>query len=123
MLNAIVAQCVRFKNTVIWSLEGWNASWRTEDSLKQWVILNLISIVLTFILPLSLTQQGMIVALGLLILAAELMNTALEEAIDYISLDRNPRAKKAKDAGSASVAITAIAAGVAWVFLLFDIYY
>jgi diacylglycerol kinase (ATP) len=65
----------------------------------------------------------MIVALGLLILAAELMNTALEEAIDYISLDRNPRAKKAKDAGSASVAITAIAAGVAWVFVLFDIYY
>ena len=51
-------------------------------------------------------------------LAAELMNTGLEEAIDYISKADDPRAKKAKDCGSAAVALTALAGGVAWVVIL-----
>ena len=57
-------------------------------------------------------------ALGLLILAAELLNTALEETVDYISGDQNPRAGKIKDCGSAVVAVTAIAGGVAWLAVL-----
>jgi diacylglycerol kinase (ATP) len=48
------------------------------------------------------------------------MNTALEEVVDYLSTDRHPRAKKAKDCGSAAVALTAIAGGVAWLVVLID---
>jgi diacylglycerol kinase (ATP) len=53
-----------------------------------------------------------------LILAAEVMNTALEEVVDYLSTDRDPRAKKAKDCGSAAVALTALAGGIAWLVVL-----
>ena len=60
----------------------------------------------------------MILALGLLVLAAELMNTGLEEVVDYLSTDQDPRAKKAKDCGSAAVALTALAGGVAWMVIL-----
>ena len=51
-------------------------------------------------------------------LAAELINTALEEAVDYISTNQDPRAGKIKDCGSAVVAVTAIAGGVAWLAIL-----
>ena len=57
-------------------------------------------------------------AVGLLVLAAELINTAVEEVVDHISPGHDPRAKKAKDCGSACVALTAISAGVAWVVVL-----
>ena len=63
-------------------------------------------------------ERGLILALGLLILVAELFNTAIEEAIDYISTDQDPRAGRAKDCGSAAVALTAIAGGVAWLVIL-----
>jgi diacylglycerol kinase (ATP) len=63
-------------------------------------------------------ERALIWALGLLILAAELMNTGLEEVVDYISKDTDPRAKKAKDCGSAAVALTALAGGVAWAVVL-----
>lgn len=70
------------------------------------------------VLDLSTVERGLILALGMLVLAAELMNTGLEEAIDYISKSEDPRAKKAKDCGSAAVALTALAGGVAWVVIL-----
>lgn len=63
-------------------------------------------------------ERALILALGLLILAAEVMNTALEEIVDYLSTERHPRAKKAKDCGSAAVALTEIAGGVAWLVVL-----
>jgi len=51
-------------------------------------------------------------------LVAELLNTAIEEVVDYISTKDHPRAKKAKDCGSAAVAVAAIAAGLAWLVVL-----
>lgn len=105
----------RFVNNCIWSWQGWSAAWETENTLRQWTIVNGVSIGLTFVIPITPTEQMMIVALGLLVLAAELMNTAVEEVVDYLSEDIHPRAKKAKDAASAAVAMTALAGGAAWV--------
>ncbi|AWB49298.1 diacylglycerol kinase [Gemmobacter aquarius] len=63
-------------------------------------------------------ERALILALGLLVLAAEVMNTAVEEVVDYISTEIDPRAKRAKDCGSAAVALTALAGGVAWLVIL-----
>ena len=76
---------------------------------------------LTIFLPITYTQQALLLAGGLLILAAECINTAIERVVDDISIDKRPAAKHAKDAGSASVAITAIATGVAWIVIIFDL--
>ncbi len=63
-------------------------------------------------------RAALILALGLLVLAMELMNTGLEEVVDYLSREIDPRAKKAKDCGSAAVALTALAGGVTWMVIL-----
>ena len=114
----ITAELRRFANTCRWSLDGWRAAWATEKSLRQWTLANALSAALALTLDLAPGERGLILALGLLVLAAELMNTAIEECVNYISTDRDPRAGKAKDCGSAGVALTAIAAGVAWVVIL-----
>lgn len=118
MRAILVAEAQRFANTVIWSWEGWCAAWATEKTLRQWTLVNVASAALAFSLDLTAAERGIILALGLLVLAAELMNTGIEEAIDYISGEDHPRAKKAKDCGSAAVALTAIAGGVAWAVIL-----
>ena len=69
-------------------------------------------------LDLTPGERALILALGLLLLAAELINTAIEEVVDHISPGPDPRAKKAKDCGSACVALAALAGGVAWVVVL-----
>jgi diacylglycerol kinase (ATP) len=118
MLTYLKAEGRRFRNTVIWSIDGWKAAWATEKTLRQWFLANLASAALAFTLDLTPGERGLILALGLLVLAAELLNTAIEEVVDHITTEEHPRAKKAKDCGSAGVALAALAAGVAWVVVL-----
>ena len=114
----ITAELRRFANTCRWSLDGWRTAWATEKSLRQWTIANGLSAALALTLDLTPAERALILALGILVLAAELLNTAIEETVDYISTDHDPRAGRAKDCGSAGVALTAIAAGVAWAVIL-----
>lgn len=118
MRQILHAEGQRFANTVIWSLAGWAAAWASEKSLRQWTCVNAASVVLALIVDLTTAERALILALGLVLLATELMNTAVEEVVDVILPDPDPRAKKAKDCGSAAVALAALAGGVAWVVIL-----
>ncbi len=114
----IGAELRRVGNTCLWSWQGWTAAWASEKSLRQWTLVNVLSILACLMVEMTAGERALILALGLLILAAEVMNTALEEVVDYLSTDRDPRAKKAKDCGSAAVALTALAGGIAWLVVL-----
>lgn len=118
MRDAIAAQVRRFGNTVKWSLDGWRAAWASEVSLRQWTLANMASAGLALAIELTPGERALILALGLLVLAAELLNTAIEEAVNYVSTAEHPLARKIKDCGSAGVALAALAAGVAWVVIL-----
>lgn len=122
MIGWLRSELRRLANTVIWSWRGWRTAWTTQKSLRQWTLVNVLSAALAFALPLGASERALILALGILVLAAELFNTAIEATIDYISDARHPRAAMAKDCGSAGVALTAIAAGVAWLCLLWRLY-
>jgi diacylglycerol kinase (ATP) len=106
---------------VVWSWRGWRIAWTTQKSLRQWTWANIVSAALAFALPLGASERALILALGILVLAAELLNTAIEATVDYISDARHQRAAMAKDCASAGVALAAIAAGVAWLFLLWGL--
>lgn len=108
----------RLKLRLIWSWRGVLQTWGSEHSFRTWVWANLVSALVALILPISLAERALILALGVLVLAFELINTAIEHAVDYISKDQHPLAAKAKDAGSAGVFVASLAAGLAWVVVL-----
>lgn len=108
----------RLVNRCIYSWAGLKDTWLTEPSFKFWFAVNLISAPLTFLVPISEGERALILTMGVLVLAAELMNTAVEHAIDLVMPEYHDLAKKAKDAASAGVAMTAFAGGVAWVSAL-----
>jgi len=118
----IASEIARFANTCIWSLSGWRAAWASEKSLRQWALVNVLSAALAFCLPLATAERALILALGLLVLAAELINTAIEVIVDHILPGPHPAAKKAKDCGSACVALAALAGGVAWLAILIGLH-
>ena len=121
-MRLILRELIKIKNRAVWSWYGFYHVAKTEGSLWQWIIANIISGSFTFVLPITFTQQAMILAGGILILAAECLNTAIERIVDDISVKQRPAAKHAKDAGSAAVAITAIATGVVWLVIIFDLF-
>ena len=120
-MRFILRELIKIRNRAVWSWNGFRHVAKTEGSLWQWIIANIISASLTFFLPMTFTQQAMILAGGILILAAECFNTAIERIVDDISNKKRPAAEYAKDAGSAAVAITAIATGMVWIVTIFDL--
>jgi diacylglycerol kinase (ATP) len=108
----------RLINRFVWSWEGLIATWKTEPSFKFWCFINVISAGMAFYVDMTAGARALLLAWGLLILAAELINTAVENAVDLAMPDQDPIAKLAKDAGSAAVAMTALAGGLAWVAVL-----
>ncbi|KJZ19588.1 diacylglycerol kinase [Loktanella sp. S4079] len=111
-------QLARIKQRAIWSWDGFAHVYKTEHSLMQWIVANIASAILAFVLPLSASERGIILMGGIIVLAAECMNTAIERVVDDIGTDKRDAAKHAKDCGSAAVAVTAIGVGVAWVCII-----
>jgi len=58
------------------------------------------------------------VAVLLLVLIVELLNSAVEAVVDRVSLDRHPLSKNAKDLGSAAVMLAFLLALVTWAVIL-----
>jgi diacylglycerol kinase (ATP) len=107
----------RLKWRCMWSWAGLRNAWLQEPSFRSWVWANVVSAGLAIWL-LDGAELALILALGVLVLAAELINTAIERAVDLVSMEQSELARQAKDGGSAGVAATAIAVGVAWVVVL-----
>ena len=121
-MKGLVYFLKRLKWRVVWSVQGVLDAWREQHSFRSWVWINVLSIIAAFVLPLTGGERALILSLGILILAVEAINTAIEYTVDYISTERHPLAGRAKDAGSAGVFLTAIAGGVAWIAVLWRLY-
>ena len=109
------------KQRAIWSWEGFMHVLITEKSVYQWVFANVISFSAAMALPISTAERSLLIMGGILILAMECMNTAIERVVDDISGDKRELAKQAKDTASAAVALSAIAVGLAWVVIILGI--
>ena len=101
-----------------YSISGIRDTWKSERSFRQWFILTIISDFAAIIYAPSLLWLVIIVAFGLLLLAAELINTAIEAIVDKIQPEFHPLAKKAKDAGSAMTLVTFFALIILWLGML-----
>lgn len=119
--DAALGRWRRVRDRTAWSCEGFVHAWRTEPSPRQWVLANLASGLLAVLLPIGPGARAAIVMGGVMVLALECLNTAVERVVDDMSEARRPRAKQAKDAGSAAVAVAALAVGLAWAVALWGL--
>jgi len=96
------------------ALQGLRAAWRHEDAFRQEVIIAVIAIPAALMLPVAPLGKVLMIASILLVLIVELLNSALEAAVDYISLDHHPLAKRVKDIASAAVFLSIMNVLVVW---------
>lgn len=85
---------------------------RTERNIKIHCVAAILVTIFGIWLQISRTEWMICFILFGLILALELVNTAVEATVDLCTEDRRPLAKKAKDAAAGAVLIAAIFAAV-----------
>ena len=108
----------RIWNAFFYSLEGLRAAFRHEDAFRQEVFLAAILVPAAFFLPASGPGKALMIGAVLLVLIVELLNSAVEAAVDRISLENHQLAKRAKDIGSAAVMLSIVNAAVVWLLIL-----
>jgi diacylglycerol kinase (ATP) len=109
----------RVLNAFFYSIDGLKAAYRHEDAFRQEVLLALILIPAALFVPASGTGKALMIGSVLLVLVVELLNSAVEAAVDRISLDHHRLAKRAKDIGSAAVMLSLLNVAVVWGLILF----
>jgi diacylglycerol kinase (ATP) len=108
----------RVLNATGYSWAGLTAAYRHEDAFRQEVFLALLLIPLALYLGETGIEHALMIGVVLLVLIVELLNSALEAAVDRISLEHHLLIKRAKDMGSAAVMLSLINVVSVWALVL-----
>jgi diacylglycerol kinase (ATP) len=96
------------------SRKGLVAAWRFESAFRQEAVLAGLMFPASFWLAQSVEHWALLVAVLLLVLIVELLNSAIESLTDRVSLERHELSGRAKDMGSAAVTFSLLIAGLVW---------
>jgi len=108
----------RVLNAAGYSWAGLSAAYKHEDAFRQEVYLALLLIPLALYLGETGIERALMVGAVLGVLIVELLNSAVEAAVDRISLEHHLLIKRAKDMGSAAVMISLVNVVVVWTLVL-----
>ena len=101
------------------ALQGLRAAFKHEEAFRQEVFIAAIAIPAALLLPAGTIGKVLMISSILLVLIVELLNSALESAVDHTSLEQHPLAKRAKDIASAAVLLSIVNALAVWGLVLF----
>ena len=100
------------------SLNGLHTAWRLEHAFRQELGVAIPGIIVALLLPVTLLERVALIAVLVLMLITELVNSAIEAVVDRISLDHHELSKNAKDLGSAAVMLAVGLAVLTWAVIL-----
>jgi diacylglycerol kinase (ATP) len=108
----------RVLNALRYSRDGLRAAWEGEDAFRQEILLAAVLAPIALFLSFPVLERIALLGSLVLVLIVEILNTAVESAIDRQGLELNPLAKRAKDLGSAAVLLALLLTGAIWCTLL-----
>lgn len=108
----------RVLNAAGYSWAGLAAAFKHEDAFRQELFLALLLIPLAIYLGETGIERALMIAAVLGVLIVELLNSAVEAAVDRISLDHHLLIKRAKDMGSAAVMLALMNVIITWGLVL-----
>ena len=112
----------RIFNAAGYSKDGFCSAYRYESAFRQLVWLNGFLLVLAFVLDFGPASRMMLITASFISLIVELVNTAIEAAVDHTSTAQHELAKRAKDAGSAAQTLALVLLALLWFMALWREY-
>ena len=107
-----------FKNTN-YAIEGLKDIFQNEKSFKTQLLALIILSGIIFFLNFSYIKTSIMIISLFLPLLGEIANSAIERAVDLVTLEHHHLAKKAKDAGAALVFMSYFVVFLIWMSVFF----
>jgi diacylglycerol kinase (ATP) len=102
------------------SIAGLRAAYAGESAFRQEFWLAAVLVPLAFWLGRGWLEVAVLIGSAALVLIVELLNSAVEAAIDRVSLDWHDLSKRAKDLGSAAVFLSLSLCAAIWLAALWQ---
>lgn len=108
----------RLGHALRYSLQRLSSAYRHEAAFRQEIFAALVMIPVAVLIEPSGIGRALMIGSVLVVLVVELFNSAIENAVDRVSLERHELAERAKDIGSAAVFVSIANVFVVWSLVL-----
>jgi diacylglycerol kinase (ATP) len=109
---------LRFWRATINTRNGLAFAIRSEQAVREEIAALAISLPLAWIIGVTPMRRVELVAVVVLVLVVELLNTAIEKLADRLTTDHDPQIGRVKDMGSAAVGVALVMGGLFWLFAI-----
>lgn len=111
-----------FKNTT-YALNGLVEITKNEKSFRLQIVLFVVGIIVACSLAIDFVSKAILAVSLFIPLIAEVINSAIERAVDLVTFEHHELAKRAKDAGAALVFLALSMLAVIWGITLYAAFY
>lgn len=109
---------IRLYRAFGYSIKGFKSTFEYEQAFRLEVYLLLVLVPLAFWLGESVPDYALMIGSWLFVMVVELLNSAVEAAIDRIGSEKHELSGRAKDIASAAVMLSIFLAAIVWLAVL-----
>ncbi|MBI2034852.1 MAG: diacylglycerol kinase family protein [Candidatus Levybacteria bacterium] len=107
------------KKSFGFAFEGLRFAWKKDQNLRVHTIVAIVVIVASIILKVSTVEKSILGVMIILVISAEMVNSAIEQMVDLITKEHRMEAKLAKDVASGMVFVTAVGSVIVGMLIFF----
>ena len=111
-------ELLRFWRATINTRNGLAFAIRSEQAVREELAALALALPLACLVGVTAMRRVELVAVVVLVLVVELLNTAIEKLADRLTTELDPQIGRVKDMGSAAVGVALLMAGLFWLFAL-----
>jgi diacylglycerol kinase (ATP) len=109
---------LRFWRATINTRNGLAFAIRSEQAVREELVALALALPLAWLIGVTAMRRVELVAVVVLVLVVELLNTAIEKLADRLTTELDPQIGRVKDMGSAAVGVALLMAGLFWLFAI-----
>jgi diacylglycerol kinase (ATP) len=91
---------------------------RSEQAIREELGALIASLPMAWLCGATWMRRVELVAVVVMVLVVELLNTAIEKLADRLTMDHDPQIGRVKDLGSAAVGVALLIGGLFWLFAI-----
>jgi len=112
------ATVLRLLRATLNSWNGLRAAAQSEQAFREEIVALLIAVPAAFLLATETWRRVMLIAVVVLLMIVELLNTAIEKLSDHVTPHRHDAIGRIKDMASAAVGLALLLCGLVWLVAL-----
>ena len=109
---------LRFWRATINTRNGLVFAIRSEQAVREELVALALALPLAWLVGATAMRRVELIAVVVLVLVVELLNTAIEKLADRLTTELDPQIGRVKDMGSAAVGVALVMAGLFWLFAI-----